>query len=66
MLVLSRKKDEAICIGKKGKFNEKPIRILVVDIKGDRVSLGIDAPDGMFIHREEILDLKKKEAGNEY
>jgi len=49
MLVLGRKKDEAICL-------DNGIRILVVDIKGDMVRLGITAPDGVTIMRDEILE----------
>lgn len=46
-LVLTRKVDEVIVIGGN-------IRVLVVDIRGDRVRLGVDAPKDVTIHREEI------------
>lgn len=47
MLVLSRKKDERIIIG-------DSITIMVIEIRGDKVRLGIDAPKEVTVHREEI------------
>ena len=47
MLVLSRKKDEKIIIGDN-------ISIMIVDIQGDKVRLGIDAPREVTVHREEV------------
>lgn len=49
MLVLSRKKHEAIVIN-------NDIVIMVVDIRGDKVRLGIDAPKEVPVHRREIYD----------
>ena len=49
MLVLSRKRDEVICIG-------PDIRIQVVDIRGDKVRLGITAPRSVVVDREEVFD----------
>lgn len=49
MLVLSRKKDETIVIGDN-------IIVTVVEIRGDRVRLGIEAPKDVTIHRREIYD----------
>lgn len=49
MLVLSRKKDEEIFIG-------KDIRVFVIDIKGDKVRLGIEAPNHVSIYRAEVLE----------
>jgi carbon storage regulator len=49
MLVLSRKKNEKIII------NES-ITITVVDVRGDKVRLGIDAPREIPIHRSEVHD----------
>ena len=56
MLVLSRKKDEKIIIGDK-------ISIMVVDIQGDKVRLGIEAPREVTVHREEVYQaIQKKQA----
>lgn len=47
MLVLSRQRDERIVLG-------NGIVITVVDIRGDKVRLGIDAPPDVAVHREEV------------
>ncbi len=47
MLVLTRKRDESILIGDN-------IKITVVDVRGDQVKIGIDAPREISVHREEI------------
>lgn len=49
MLVLSRKKNESIKIG-------EDITIVIVDIRGDKVRLGIEAPDSVPVHRKEVYD----------
>ena len=49
MLVLSRKHDEKIHIGDN-------IVITVVEIRGDKVRLGIDAPKEISVHRQEVYD----------
>lgn len=54
MLVLSRKKDEVVCIG-------DHIEIMVIDIRGDKVRLGIKAPEDVTVHRQEIYELIQKE-----
>ena len=63
MLVLSRKKDEKIIIGE----GPKKITILICEIRGDKVRLGIDAPKEVPIHREEVFDAiqKEKEEAND-
>ena len=47
MLVLSRQRDEAVLIG-------DDVIVRVVDIRGDKVRLGFDAPKDVKIHREEV------------
>jgi carbon storage regulator len=54
MLVLSRLRDETIMIGDE-------IEITVVDIRGDKVRLGINAPRTVQVHRKEIYDSIKRE-----
>jgi carbon storage regulator len=54
MLVLSRQRDEVIMIG-------EDIEILVVDIRGDKVRIGINAPAEISIHRKEVYDAIKRE-----
>ena len=54
MLVLSRKKNESIVI------NDN-IVITVVDVKGDKVRLGLDAPREVSIHRSEIYEAIREE-----
>lgn len=47
MLVLTRKVDQSIMIG-------DHIRIVVVDVRGDQVKIGIDAPRQVMVHRHEV------------
>jgi len=54
MLVLSRQRDETIMIGDE-------IEITVVDIRGDKVRLGISAPTRIAVHRKEVYEAIKKE-----
>ena len=54
MLVLSRKRDERIVI------NDN-IVITVVEIRGDKVRLGIEAPVEMSVHRQEVYDALQRE-----
>lgn len=54
MLVLSRQRDETIMIGDE-------IEISVVDIRGDKVRLGISAPTRIAVHRKEVYEAIKKE-----
>jgi len=54
MLILSRKKDESIVI-------DNNIKIIVVEIRGDRVRLGIDAPTDIPVHRQEVFDALQRE-----
>ena len=54
MLVLSRHKDETIMIG-------DDIELTVVDIRGDKVRLGIKAPSTVPVHRKEVYEAIRKE-----
>ncbi len=54
MLVLSRHRDESIIIG-------DDIKITVVDIRGDKVRIGIEAPTHIPVHRQEVYDAIKRE-----
>ena len=49
MLVMTRKRDESIIVGRN-------IEIVVVDIRGDKVRLGINAPNELPIHRREVFE----------
>lgn len=54
MLILSRHKDESIYVG--------DIKIMVIDIRGDKVRLGIEAPADVPVHREEVYIAIKAKA----
>ena len=54
MLVLSRHCDESIMIGDN-------IVVTIVDIRGDKVRLGIQAPQQVTVHRQEVYDAIKQE-----
>jgi carbon storage regulator len=58
MLVLSRQRDESIIIGDN-------IVITVVDIRGDKVRLGIQAPTEIPVHRQEVYEAIQRENGGE-
>jgi carbon storage regulator len=53
MLVLSRKKNESIVIN-------DDITIVVVEIRGDKVRLGVEAPAEVPVHRREVYDAIKR------
>ena len=55
MLVLSRKKDESIMIGDN-------IVITVVEVRGDKVRLGISAPKEVAVHRDEVFRAIQRES----
>jgi carbon storage regulator len=50
MLILARKKNEIIEVGNN-------VRIHVVEIRGDKVRIGIEAPADCVVHRKEIADI---------
>ena len=54
MLVLSRQRDETIMIGDE-------VEVTIVDIRGDKVRLGITAPRTIQVHRKEVYDAIKRE-----
>ena len=56
MLVLSRQRDESIVIGDN-------IWVTIVDIRGDKVRLGIDAPAEVSVHRREVYEAIQRENG---
>lgn len=54
MLVLSRQRDESIIIGDN-------IVVTIVDIRGDKVRLGIEAPSEIPVHRREVYEAIQRE-----
>lgn len=57
MLVLSREKGEAIVIG-------DDVKIEIVDVRGDKVRLGITAPLTIPVHRQEVYEaIQREKAG---
>lgn len=52
MLVLSRKKNEQIVIGE----GPNAVTVVVVEIRGDKVRLGVEAPKETPVHRREVYD----------
>lgn len=56
MLVLSRKSGETIVIG-------DDVKVTIVDIRGDKVRIGVDAPSHIPVHRQEVYDAIHKTNG---
>ena len=56
MLVLSRQKDESIMVG-------DDVEITIVDVRGDKVRLGITAPKEIPVHRREVYEAIQREKG---
>jgi carbon storage regulator len=54
MLVLSRHRDESIMIG-------DDVVVTIVDIRGDKVRLGINAPQDIPVHRQEVYEAIQRE-----
>ncbi|MCX7772883.1 MAG: carbon storage regulator CsrA [Clostridia bacterium] len=54
MLVLTRKKGQALMIG-------NDIELSIIDIQGDQVRIGISAPKSVTIHRKEVFEEIKRE-----
>ena len=59
MLVLSRHRNESIMIG-------DDVMISIIDIRGDKVRLGIDAPQEIPVHRQEVYDAIKREQKSKF
>jgi carbon storage regulator len=58
MLVLSRKKNEFI----ECQVNGTIIKLVVVEIRGDKVRLGLEAPQNVVIHRQEVANAIRRAA----
>jgi carbon storage regulator len=58
MLVLSRQRDESIMIG-------DDVEVIIVDVRGDKVRLGITAPKNIPVHRREIYDAIQREKNDQ-
>jgi carbon storage regulator len=56
MLVLSRQKDQSIMVGDN-------VEITIVDVRGDKVRLGITAPKEIPVHRREVYEAIQREKG---
>ena len=54
MLVLSRQRDESIIIGDN-------VVVTIVDVRGDKVKLGIEAPREVSVHRQEVYEAIQRE-----
>jgi len=54
MLVLSRMRDQIIQIG-------DDIQVVIVDVRGDKVRVGVNAPNNVTVHRKEVYDAIKRE-----
>lgn len=57
MLVLSRTKEESIIIGEEPNL----VEVKIVDVRGDKVRLGITAPRSIPVHRQEIYEAIQRE-----
>lgn len=58
MLVLSRKKQQSIRIG-------EHVTLVVVEVRGDHVRLGIEAPRDVAVHRQEVYERLRAQASAE-
>lgn len=57
MLVLSRRANQEIIIGDN-------IRVMVIEIRGDKVRIGVQAPREVSVHRNEVYEAIQKERGD--
>jgi carbon storage regulator len=56
MLVLSRKVNEAVCIG-------NDVEVIVLAVKGNQVQIGINGPRNIIVDRVEVAERKRRERG---
>ena len=54
MLYLSRKVGQTICVGNN-------IRLTVIEVSGDKVRIGIEAPPDVPVHRQEIYEMRLRD-----
>ena len=54
MLVLTRQRDESIMIGDN-------IKVTIVDIRGEKIRVGVEAPKDVGVHRQEVYDAIRRE-----
>ena len=54
MLVLSRHKDESIMVGEN-------VEVIIIDVRGNKVRLGITAPKDISVHRKEVYKTLQRE-----
>lgn len=59
MLVLSRMRDQKVVITVPPSAEPTHVEVTLVDIRGDKVRLGFDAPDGVVVDREEVAVAKR-------
>ena len=60
MLVLSRKKNEVITVDLR-QFGLPPLELVIVEIRGDKVRVGVKADDSISINRQEVFESKERE-----
>jgi carbon storage regulator len=60
MLVLSRKKNESIVLGPPGE--PLAVNVVIVEIRGDKVRLGIEVPREWHLHRREVYEAVQRES----
>lgn len=63
MLVLSRHRDERVVITVPPSSQEQVVELVVIDVRGDKVRLGIQADEVVAVHRREVQDAIDREAG---
>ena len=62
MLVLTRKDSEKVVVGEPGSFQ---LTVTVIEIQGNKVRLGFEAPPDVPIHREEVYNAIHRADGNQ-